>query len=356
MLVSSFIVNLTIWGLPYHVESTTECSAATQKPRKFLSLNTDNGDLIISIGNFRSDSQPLLFDFETVFSNRPLNFDLLHRFNARRVSRDVPIEQSESTSIIWDNEFEVNANTRQTYVYPDTFPVAPPHRKVMLKHEEDVSKSIKIWQIDIWDRLVASLRKHPDHIYNLYYSDNIPVAINLSPKELCLVIDVHAIENLKKLQSAFIASQNKEDSKVDRSGSISSHVEGLVAHTNYYRLILAIENPFDTVYTVDLEQPFLQGFKISTLSPPSIARLTGATIRPNFQEYRVIDLEEGESFRRSFDIRELAIWPEIQASFAKSSQQSVEISNEIRCWVDGKEFVCPVKWVLDKATFQTIAR
>jgi uncharacterized protein YbcV (DUF1398 family) len=304
-------------------------------------LNSQNGNLSISIENHSTEF--LQLDLETFFANRKPNKHYLQNFWA------VPKIPNYVWSSMEDSVIRVPRSGRVST--SEVYPPVPKYKTIILKNGEMFSKTIKVWDIGIWNQLKSILEKDKKSIYELYYSYALllPKTIDNRTSNLRIDIDYQQLLQIQKFKASWENVKKNIDTSLIQSK--------LTLNDNTGELTISLENPIDIVVTVDLSQSFTKNFKIldtqnnDTVSTSLIGQKTE---QPTFQKYRAIDLEEGEGFSKTIKIWELDIWSDIQNFFEKDRTKSCVILSEISCWIDGKEYLYTGKYNLNYVTFQKL--
>lgn len=343
------------------------------QPHWDMKLNMLTGDLLVVVINF--SKEPIRFDIDSPFSLRHPYYTFLSVFQANKIfPSDITTEPfSES----WNNKGWIVQRHPVVAIHPNNYPPKPQNKIVDLKQKEGFTKRIKIWDIDIWQPVKESLNENPKRIYKLFFK----IVHNKPNTEAYLMVDAPLVQQLENVKKKLISQGStmrqyefetkpvewylagnhfKEPRKKKVAyppGTVPQMQCQLKLQIETDELTLSLENPIDVVTTVDIEQPFLETFQISesfpnkTVSTGSQGQRTEQSI---FQKYRAIDLEEGEGFSKTVKIWELDIWSKIQAFFERNHTKSCNISNEISCWIEGKEYIYSGKLTLNYVTFQKL--
>ncbi|MDR2116392.1 MAG: hypothetical protein LBP87_08420 [Planctomycetaceae bacterium] len=304
-------------------------------------LNGQNGNLSLSIENHSTEF--LQLDLETFFANRKPNKRYLQYFWA------VPKIPNRLWTGMEDSVIRVPHSGRISTV--EVYPPVPKYKTILLKKGEMFNKTIKVWDIGIWNQLKSTIEKDKKSVFEIHYeyTSLLPKTIDNKVPSLHADIDYQQLLQIQKFKASW--------ENIKKSIDTSLIQRRLTLNDKTGELTISLENPIDVVVTVDLNQSFVKNFKIlNTQSNDTFSTISmrQKTELPTFQKYRVIDLEEGEGFSRTVEIMELDIWSDIQNFFDKDQTKSCIILSEISCWIDGKEYLYTGKYNLNYVTFQKL--
>jgi hypothetical protein len=304
-------------------------------------LNSQNGNLSLSIENH--STKFLQLDLETFFANRKPNKSYLQYFWA------VPKIPNRLWTGMEDSVIRVPHSGRISTV--EVYPPVPKYKTIILKKGEMFNKTIKVWDIGIWNQLKSTIEKDKKSVFEIHYvyTSLLPKTIDNKVPDLRTDIDYQQLLQIQKFKASWEMGVKNIDTSLLQSKLTLNDKTG--------DLTIYLENPIDVVVTLDLEQSFVKNFKIveSQKNEEVIPVLMKQkNEQSTFQRYRAIDLEEGEGFSKTIKIWELDIWSDIQNFFENDRTKSCTILGEISCWIDGKEYLYTGKYNLNYITFQKL--